>query len=244
MVRNPRASNLSRWSIWPTRATKRRNQVAITARLRMTLKVPTRRPRSSGSFLCMMKCMDKVCQPPCWRGSEKWSTHWNQNVPQLVRDIRSPNTWDYYAVSFTEASSRFMPLRVHGQHDKGNILQGPSAEYLTPYWWSWWTLKNWRLWCVGLNCILYVDRALLTVCRSGSYPSERIHLESKLGLHIAPFAFEYFLPGLIIQFNCDFPFKFWSFILRPNGIESGFTILSITHMSWSVCDRTNRRNRT
>lgn len=158
--------------------------------------------------------------------------------------IRSPGTWDYSAVSITEASSRFFSLRVHGQHEKGNILQGPSAEYLTPYWWSWWILKNWRLCCVELNCILYVDRALHAVCRSGSYPSEGIQLESELTFHIAPFAFEYFLPGLIVQLNCDLPFEFWSFVLRPNGIESGLTILGVTHMFRSVGDRTDCWNRT
>jgi hypothetical protein len=57
-------------------------------------------------------------------------------------------------------------------------------------------------------CIPEVDRALLAVCRSGSYPSEEIHLESELTFHITPFAFEYFLPGFIVQLNRDLPFEF------------------------------------
>lgn len=89
-----------------------------------------------------------------------------------------------------------------------------------------------------------MDRALLAVCRSGSYPSGGIHLESKLTLHIAPLAFEYFLPGLIVQLNCNLPFELWSFVLRPNGIEPRFTILGVTHMFRSVGDRTDCWNRT
>jgi hypothetical protein len=52
------------------------------------------------------------------------------------------------------------------------------------------------------------------------------------------------LPGFIVQLNRDLPFEFWFFILRPNGIESGFTVLGVTHMFWSVGDRTDCRNRT